>query len=1136
VYSYKCHSSINSLRNAWRAGICVGMMLFFWCAGAAAQSSPGVVLSQIQWLAAFPSGRALESADAAGTSFAVNSDGNILISDTYGNEVLLVNGHTGKVTVLATLASGYGYGVGAVTVDQNNNLYISGLYEPYIAKVPYVNGTYAPINTPTRATPICTGNDTTECLWGSNLAYSGNGYWYGVLSMTFDAAGNFYFSTNGTGTLNPFSIYECSGACMISAETGVGNAPPTLLYKEPAATPSTVVANAQGVDCAANGSMVQETPGGLAVDSWGDLFFTESALDNCGAANGEINQSDSSSLREIATRAGPPYSAPILYTLVPANPGSYDDELDAVAVDSNGTVYFTAQDDGVFAFADTGILFTTTPSGIYTVAATGSKVLAVDGTGSLYVVSSLPPGNSGTFVDTLGRVSVNRLTVPPSAVDQASGASASVNVIDNASNCASHPAFTFTATEDGQPTREFAGETTGDCEADLFHHAVFPAAIQAEPAFVGGRSALISVEDSFGNSGEAIASTAGEGAEVALDPGRATMAYMGFSNPAAVAVDGAGNIFVADASANTVDEIAAGTNTAVVIGSGFKSPSGVAVDANGNLFVADSANDRIVEIADPNGAQKQSTVVAASTVIGGMTLNDPTALAIGPDGVVYALDAANGRVVTYNPRNGLTGVRVWGLEQPQGMTVDSAGNLYISRGDGGSGIIEIYAASGRSTVTLAGVTSPEGLAVEPSGAVLVVDQQTGRIVRIPMENGVLAASDAIAIEANPVSAGGLALQANGDLYATDPSDGKIYWIVRNGAALDFGSVEDGSSSAILAVNAENIGNQEMMPAPGAGNFVTAPRSNLFALENGSPTDCLTATSLSVGEACSFAAQFAPFPGTPAGAVSATVEFESTAVNAPAAITLSGIAVPAPAAEPSFAPPPGNYTDAQWVTIADATADAPIYYTTDGSMPSTASQLYTGPIQVTSSETIRAAALAPGYSLSSVASASYTISPLPPSFRLSLNPSTIDMEVAGESQADITITPVNNFQGIVTFHCSGLPIGTACEFAPSAANINGTSPVTVMLTVSGSFAAAGRQDSNHLYSRASVLACGSLLLVGIRRRRYLRKRWLMLGCVLTLGISMTGCGTVLNNPHSTSTVTVTAASGAEQQQATFTLIT
>lgn len=86
-----------------------------------------------------------------------------------------------------------------------------------------------------------------------------------------------------------------------------------------------------------------------------------------------------------------------------------------------------------------------------------------------------------------------------------------------------------------------------------------------------------------------------------------------------------------------------------------------------------------------------------------------------------------------------------------------------------------------------------------------------------------------------------------------------------------------------------------------------------------------------------------------------------------------IGSPPPAAAPFFTPAGGMYTGTQMVTLFDAATGATIYYTTDGTLPTTASTPYGGgAISVNSSETIEAIAVAPGYSQSAVASAAYTM--------------------------------------------------------------------------------------------------------------------------------------------------------------------
>jgi hypothetical protein len=81
-----------------------------------------------------------------------------------------------------------------------------------------------------------------------------------------------------------------------------------------------------------------------------------------------------------------------------------------------------------------------------------------------------------------------------------------------------------------------------------------------------------------------------------------------------------------------------------------------------------------------------------------------------------------------------------------------------------------------------------------------------------------------------------------------------------------------------------------------------------------------------------------------------------------------------AAPPTFAPPAGIYITAQNVSLASSTPGATIYYTVDGTDPTTASLAYTGPFPVSNSLTVKAVTTAPNCSPSAVATALYTIDP------------------------------------------------------------------------------------------------------------------------------------------------------------------
>jgi hypothetical protein len=83
-------------------------------------------------------------------------------------------------------------------------------------------------------------------------------------------------------------------------------------------------------------------------------------------------------------------------------------------------------------------------------------------------------------------------------------------------------------------------------------------------------------------------------------------------------------------------------------------------------------------------------------------------------------------------------------------------------------------------------------------------------------------------------------------------------------------------------------------------------------------------------------------------------------------------MPSTTAEPRLSPAPGSYPSAQQVTITDSTSGATIYYTVDGTVPTTSSNLYSGPIPITGNTTVRAAAFSSGRDVSRAAYGNYQI--------------------------------------------------------------------------------------------------------------------------------------------------------------------
>jgi hypothetical protein len=111
----------------------------------------------------------------------------------------------------------------------------------------------------------------------------------------------------------------------------------------------------------------------------------------------------------------------------------------------------------------------------------------------------------------------------------------------------------------------------------------------------------------------------------------------------------------------------------------------------------------------------------------------------------------------------------------------------------------------------------------------------------------------------------------------------------------------------------------------------------------------------------------PIPASRTTTIKALAAFSGSSNSAVASGTYTLVT-----ATPTFSPAPGTYASGQTVSLSDATSGAAIYYTTDGSTPTTASTKYVGAIRLTASRTIKAIAVASGHSNSAVLGGTYTI--------------------------------------------------------------------------------------------------------------------------------------------------------------------
>jgi len=718
---------------------------------------------------------------------AVDGAGNLFIADTLNQRIRRVD-PSGTITTIAgigrvgfrgdggrAIAAQFNYPRG-VAVGPLGNLYVADSYNHRIRILTRTTSTTA-LRPPTGLTATAVSSSRIDLTWQDNShnetgfrverRQDGSADWVevGTTAANVNAFSDAELEPNSTYRYR-VQAFNSAGASAYSNESVAKTLDAPLIHSR------WRIDTFAGGAIGDNGPAIQawlRFPWDLAVDGIGNLYIAD-------AFNHRIRRVDTSGT--ITTIAGTGESG-----FSGDNGPAVQAQLDAplgVAVDAAGNLYIADAGNNRIRRVDTSGTITT-------IAGTGEPGfggdsgpaveaqlyspygVAVDGAGNLYVADS---GNS--------RI-------------RRADASGTITTIAGT----------------GEPG--FSGDSGAAIEAQLS----FPLAVAVDGTgnlYIADDRGRIRRVDTSGS----ITTIAGTGSSgFSGDHGPAVEAQLGV--PREVAVDAAGNLYIADTTNHRIRRVDSSGTITTVAGTGKEGfsgddgpaadaqlhfPYGVAVDGAGNLFISDTWNDRIRRV-DPSGT---------ITTFAGTGLYLPHGVAVDGSGSLFIADFGNQRIRRVDRSGTITTVAGTGergfsgdqgpalaaqLQRPAGVAVDTTGNIFIA--DSGNHRIRRVDRSGTIT-TVAGtgepgfsgdhgpavavqLQRPEGVVVDGAGNLFIADSRNNRIRRVD-SSGTLttiagtgeygfSGDGGPAAEARLASPGGLAVDGAGNLLIADVGNRRI---------------------------------------------------------------------------------------------------------------------------------------------------------------------------------------------------------------------------------------------------------------------------------------------------------------------------------------------------------------------------
>ena len=441
-------------------------------------------------------------------------------------------------------------------------------------------------------------------------------------------------------------------------------------------------------------------------------------------------------------------------------------------------------------------------------------------------------------------------------------------------------------------TPEFADAGTSTCAVQMYTVLSYCAvSVLFTPNTTGSRPGAIVLSDPDANTLNAVfISGVGLGAQTLLTRGVTSILGAGLNGPAGVAVDGNGNLFIADTGNNRIVELpftstGFGLQTTIPV-AGVAFPMGIAVDVTGALYIASSGNDRVFKLPQANGVYG-----SPQKLPGGYDV--PSGVAVDPAGNIFVANTYS-NMVNRLPWTG----NAYGVEQfaksrfPISIAVDGFGwfytvDPYIS------GVAKMSTSLAYDTLNLNSYeldgmnpTAPAGVAVDGNGNLFILD--TGQnTVSIALWNGA-SYSAPILLASGFNSPSGLAVDSQGDVFVADTGNNQIVEISLSQAAqLNFSPSYVGSSISANTqkTSVANTGNQSL-----AMTAIQYPQD--FPESTTDKNACASGISLAQGSVCEVAAAFSPSSvGSPLNEGISIIVTSTSAAAAQVTIPVMGNSLP-----------------------------------------------------------------------------------------------------------------------------------------------------------------------------------------------------------------------------------------------------